>query len=158
MAKPGPTPKANKHGRSTSGDWTEVVNEPYTGPALDLPKPRRGGPKWLPEVEAWWEQVRRMPHCVLWEPSDWVFAVETAYMKNDWWMEYHGGVVHSTKSTEIRRREDQMGTTREARRKLMIRYVDPPTDEVDEAVPEAAAASGGNVVPLDSRRARVAAG
>ncbi|MFG3710901.1 hypothetical protein [Micromonospora sp. NPDC047730] len=159
MAKTGPAAKANKHGRAPSGDWTEVVNLPYEGPSLDLPKPKRGGPKWLPEVEAWWEQVCRMPHCVLWEPSDWVFALETAYMKNDWWAEYHSGVVHSTKSTEIRRREDQMGTTREARRKLMIRYVD-PVDEVEEEPSPATAPGefGGNVVGIDSRRARVAAG
>ncbi|MFI7608800.1 hypothetical protein ACIBTV_27320 [Micromonospora sp. NPDC049366] len=160
MAKPGPAAKANKHGRAPSGDWTEVVNLPYEGPSLDLPKPRRGGPKWLPEVEAWWEQVRKMPHCALWEPSDWVFALETAYMKNDWWMEYHGGVVHSTKSTEIRRREDQMGTTREARRKLLIRYVEPVDETDEETTPGTApvAQGGGNVIGIDSRRARVAAG
>ena len=161
MAKPGPAGKANKHGRvTTAGEWTEVVNLPYEGPSLDLPKPKRGGPKWLPEVEAWWEQVRRMPHCVLWEPSDWVFALETAYMKLDWWMEYNSGVVHSTKSTEIRRREDQMGTTREARRKLMIRYVEPVEDVVEEPEPDAGGSShgGGKVIQFDERRARVAAG
>lgn len=160
MPKPGPAGKAVKHGRpTTSGEWTEVVNVPYEGPSLDLPKTKRGGVKWLAEVEAWWEQVRKMPHCVLWEPSDWVFALETAYLKNDFWQEYFGGVVHSTKSTEIRRREDQMGTTREARRKLLIRYVE-PVDQVDEELmPEAAAGSvGGNVIGIDSRRARVAAG
>lgn len=156
MAYRGQAPKGIKHGRGVSADWTEVPNTPYEGPSLDLPKHRRGEPKWQPQVEAWWETVRRMPHCILWEESDWLFALETAYMKNDWWMEYHGGVVHSTKSTEIRRREDQMGTTREARRKLRILYVDPPetstTDGHDPEVRETTA----TVTELDSRRARIA--
>ncbi|GAA3751009.1 hypothetical protein [Micromonospora maritima] len=160
--KPGPAGKANKHGRATAvGEWTEVLNIPYDGPSLDLPKAKRGGPKWLPEVEAWWEVVRKMPHCVLWEAADWLFALETAYAKNDWWLEYNSGVVHTTKSTEIRRREDQMGFTREARRKLMIRYVEPVEDVVEEPEPGAggtAAKGGGKVIQMDDRRARVAAG
>lgn len=160
MPRPGPTGKVNKHGRGTTvGEWTEVVNLPYEGPSLDLPKTKRGGPKWLPEVEAWWEVVRKMPHCVLWEATDWMFALTTAYQLNDWWLEYNSGVVHTTKSTEIRRREDQMGFTREARRKLMIRYVEPVEDADEESAgDEASPGRGGKVIEMDSRRSRVAAG
>ncbi len=158
MAVTGPAQSPNKLGRTTNAGFTEVPDVPYDGPSMNLPK-LPGGMKWLPQVEAWWEQIRSMPHCVLWTPTDWMFALETAYMKQDWWAEYFGGVVHSTKSTEIRRREDQMGTTVEARRKLLIRYVSPEIldDDVDEsaeqpAVPE----TSGNVASIADRRRRLA--
>lgn len=136
--------------------WIEVVDEPYTGPGndMELPKlPHRR--KWAPQVEAWWQQVRRMPHCVLWGPTDWVFAIETAYLKQDFWAEYAGDVVHSTKATEIRRREDQMGTTVEARRKLRIRYV--RRKPVVEGSRDAdGSASDAVVTDISSRRNRLA--
>jgi hypothetical protein len=146
MARPGPVgnPKT---------DWIDVPDVPYDGPHPKLPK-LPGKQKWFPQVEAWWEQLVQMPHCVLWSPSDWVFAIETAYMKQDWWLEYFGGVVHSTKSTEIRRREDQMGTTVEARRKLRIRYV--PAEKAEEKASQQQAAGQGNVVSMQERRRRIA--
>ncbi|MEU7905301.1 hypothetical protein [Actinoplanes sp. NPDC049118] len=132
---------------------------------------------WFPQVTAWWEQLRIMPHCVLWAPTDWLFAIETAYLKQDFWTSYFSGELHATKATEIRRREDQMGVTREARRKLLIRYTDPklapatteppPGDELTGAAgtpdPDPGGAPGGaeNVTDLadaPSRRRRLAAG
>jgi hypothetical protein len=74
MARPGPEPKNVKHGHGGAG-WIDVPNTPYTGPGSDrdLP-PMDGGIRWYPQVEAWWEIVRVMPHCRLWEASDWMFA------------------------------------------------------------------------------------
>lgn len=97
-----------------------------------------------------------MPHCVLWSPTDWIFGIETAFMKQDWWQEYSSGVVRSTKSTEIRRREDQMGTTVEARRKLRIRYVPAVVSATGTPAAEATVpGDGATVTDLGSRRARL---
>lgn len=123
MAFSGPEPKDRKHGRTPNAEWVDVPNVPFDGPGrLELPK--RRGMRWPAEVVSWWESASRMPHCVLWSESDWVFALETAFMKFDWWRDFNEGKVQPTKSTEIRRREDVMGTTAEARRKLRVRYVD----------------------------------
>jgi hypothetical protein len=162
VAVTGPESKASKHGRGANAGFTEVFDGPFDGPSPDLPKVR--GMRWHPQVAAWWQQVRRMPHCVLWGPTDWLFALDLAYLKQDWRTEYSEGTVMSTKSTEIRRREDHLGTTAEARRKLLIRYVAPPTTDqppahhADQAVAAAASEDEGNasVTTLESRRRRLA--
>lgn len=154
MALPGRMPKDIRLGRGLSAEWTDVPNAPYDGPSPDLPQHEIF--LWYPEVTEWWEGVRRMPHCALWSEMDWKFARETAYMKQDWWRNYFGDeTVHANKSTEIRRREDQMGTTSEARRKLRIRYVDPDllagAHDTTTSTSEAA-----NVTDIKSRRKRLA--
>jgi hypothetical protein len=163
MARPGPEPKNVKHGHGGAG-WIDVPNTPYTGPGSDrdLP-PMDGGIRWYPQVEAWWEIVRVMPHCRLWEASDWMFAIMTAYQWQNWWGEYYGGTVHTTASTELRRREDQMGFTLEARRKLGIRYVDPaqagqeqPTEPEPEPAAGGAPVGATPITAAKSRRERLA--
>jgi hypothetical protein len=164
MAHRGPTSKAVKHGRTPNADWTEVVDVPYDGPSPDLPKlPRRQ--KWHPMVEHWWAQVRVMPHVVLWRDIDWTFALETAFMKQTYWVLAEENEATTTMAVEIRRREDQMGTTLEALRKLRIRYLDGADDvDVPEVEPEfevtevveagsAEAGSGAKVMSLADRRA-----
>lgn len=164
MALRGPAAKAIKHGKTPNADWVDVPDVAYPGPSPDLPKlaNRR---KWTDLVVQWWEQVRTMPHCVLWEPTDWHFAIETALMKDQFWREYADGEMKSTAATEIRRREAVLGTTAEARRQLRIRYV--PTGEIpDEDGPEVPAVvqeeqdtQGGRsvatVTPIADRRARL---
>lgn len=161
MAYTGPEQKGAKHGRTPNGEWTEVPNVPFDGPALPK-KPRNK--KWNENVTAWWDVIRVLPHCVLWDDADWQFAIETANYKELLWQEMADGKLPSTLATEIRRREDVMGTTREARRKLHIRYVDaaPATEDVDEPgvveYQETAGGGGiGTVTPLKSRRARLTA-
>lgn len=162
MAHRGPAAKTIKHGRTPSADWTDVPDTPYTGPSPDLPKlPRRQ--KWHPMVEQWWEQVREMPHCVLWRSVDWTFAIETAFMKQAYWQLAESGEATTTMAVEIRRREDQMGTTLEALRKLRIRYtpvsegvdVEPEDESPIEVVEQEVAGGGATVTPLESRRARL---
>ncbi len=130
----GVQPKTVKHGRTPNADWTDVLDEPYTGPSPDLPK-LAGRRKWTELTLQWWEQVRVMPHCVLWQAGDWQFAVETAMLKDQFWRELAEGEMKATTATEIRRREGLMGTTMEARRQLRIRYV-PVGGEVDDVPPE----------------------
>lgn len=156
--RPGPQAKSLKHG-SGGATMVDVVDTPYTGPRPQLPP--TPGMHWFPQVEAWWEILTTMPHCLLWTPSDWLAAVELAFLKNQFWAEYFGGSPTVAMSTEIRRREDNMGMTMEARRKLGIRYV-PPTEtstsgDEDEQRPETDEA--GNVADITkapSRRARLA--
>lgn len=153
MAVTGPPQRENKVGRTANNGWTEVPDRPYEGPWLELP-PLPGQMEWMPQVLAWWEQIRQMPHCVLWSPTDWLFALETAYQKQDFWSEYFGGQVHANKATEIRRREDQMGTTLEARRKLLIRYV---VDDAPAAVASAPVSrDDATVTSIGDRRKRLA--
>lgn len=131
MAVTGPEPKANKIGRTpTAVEWIEVPNVPYDGPVPQLPATRSCV---TPEgvaleldinerTRAWWAVVSRMPHCRLWTDADWQFALDTALLKDAF---YAAPAQTVAIAVEIRRREDQLGTTGEARRKLRIRYVDP---------------------------------
>lgn len=167
MARPGPAQLSRRLGHSANADWTEVPNRPFEGASPDLPRlPNRC--KYHPLVTTWWDMVRAMPHCVSWTPTDWQFAVETALLKHYFWVDAAGGEVKTTAATEIRRREDNMGTTEEARRKLRIRYVEVPDDDADELDDDASAAqpqvqhqrhAGGArpVTSLASRRARAVA-
>lgn len=163
MAISGRDPKTVKHGRNPlTSDWNDVADRPYDGPSPDLPKlPRRQ--KWREPAVEWWNEVRVMPHCVMWAATDWRFALETAQMKQQFWLELEDGELKTTLATEIRRREDQMGTTGEARRKLRIRYVDPELladpDEDDVAAPAAGETQvgDGTVTDLTARRRRLSA-
>jgi hypothetical protein len=67
----------------------------------------------------WWIALCKMPHCVLWQDSDWAFALDTAMVQA---AASHGQV---TAMAELRMREKVLGTTVDARRDLRIRYVDP---------------------------------
>ena len=59
-----------------------------------------------------------MPHCILWQDSDWAFAIDTAMVHA---MANHGII---SAMAELRMREKVMGTTVDSRRDLRIRYVD----------------------------------
>jgi len=167
MARPGPGQLARKLGHTANAEWTEVANRPFEGVSPDLPKlPNRA--RYHPLVATWWDMVRQMPHCKNWTPTDWQYAVETALLKHYFWTDAAAGEVKTTAATEIRRREDNMGTTEEARRKLRIRYVDVPDDDVEDEDPVTAevqpevvhqrrAGGARPVTSLASRRARALA-
>lgn len=99
-------------------DWIEVQRVPFEG-APSLPH----GPGWPAETRKWWKVVSRMPHCVLWDESDWRFALDTAILV----AAFHGGDMKL--ATEVRQREKIMGTTLDARRDLRIRYVETLPEE-----------------------------
>lgn len=63
-----------------------------------------------------------MPHCILWTPSDWSFALTTAMVAD---AAFSGGVGAAT---ELRNREKVLGTTVDFRRNLRIRYVEPKAE------------------------------
>jgi hypothetical protein len=102
-------------------EWVEVPDVPFAdGPAL----PRRKG-GWPAGTKRWWAVVSAMPHCRLWSPADWQFALDTASIAAP----FHEGDMRV--ATELRQREKVLGTTMDARRDLRIRYVEAP-GEVDE--------------------------
>lgn len=169
MAHSGPAAKANKHGRTPTADWIDVPDVPYGGPWPDLPK-LRGGGKWNELALEWWNEVRVMPHCVLWEKTDWLYATHTALMMHYWFRDMASGEATTSQATEIRRREDHIGTTLESRRKLRIRYVEPeragvqtavgqgaeqPDDGPAQVIEQDGTAGPGTVTALESRRSRL---
>lgn len=161
MAHHGPAPSAHRLGHSPNADWTDVPDIPFGGPSPNLPSLGRNK-KWNKAVEQWWENVRVMPHCALWRPTDWDYALETAHYKQRFWDHFLAGVETTTAAVEIRRREDNMGTTAEARRKLRIRYLEafvdepelPVDDEQPEVVHQDRAGGARPVSSLDERRNR----
>lgn len=159
MALTGPAAKPSKLGHSPTADWTDVTDVPYDDKgAHALPKSPGGRRKWHQQVVDWWEEVRQMPHCALWTPTDWRFALDTAHMREHYWRELDEGEMKSTLATEIRRREDQMGTTAEARRKLRIRYVSPEDANKRQhqvSSPAGTGPAGADVVSMADRRARL---
>ncbi len=155
MALPGAAAKPAKLGHSPTAEWIDVPDRPYEGHRpVDLPA-KCGRKTWHPMVADWWAEVRVMPHCVLWAPTDWRFAVETAFMKQQLWADYSDGDLKSTAWTECRRREDQMGYTHEARRKLRIRYVDASNPALGTTRGDVPAPSTEGVIPIGSRRDRL---
>jgi hypothetical protein len=114
MPLPGakPKPEGQKVTRVEAvHEWTEVVDEPYRGPVPEL--------KLSAGTAKWWAALSSMPHCILWTPSQWMFAVDTAFLHEA----FEGG--ETKLAAEIRIREKVLGTTLDALRDLRIRYVKP---------------------------------
>lgn len=156
MALTGPEAKPQKIGHSPTADWLDVPDVAFDDKGeRDLPRSPGGRRKWHQQVLEWWEEVRRMPHCTLWSDTDWRFARETAYIKQQMWADMDAGDVKSTLITEIRRREDLMGYTLEARRKLRIRYVDPEAAKRQQTGGLLLPGGAGNVVAIGDRRDRL---
>lgn len=122
--KPSERPTVTRH--KPTHDWTEVPNVAYDGERPELPLSRtvlKGDePIEIPiekRTRDWWTALCKMPHCVLWQDSDWSFALDTAMV--------HAAASHGqvTAMAELRMREKVLGTTVDARRDLRIRYVEP---------------------------------
>lgn len=117
-------------------DWVDVEDVPFDGgpdlpermaatvalvkdePAMRLP--------WHPRTRDKWNTWRAMPHCRLWGPAEWDFALDAIEV---------AGLFHHTGeqkyATELRNREKVLGTTLDFRRSLRIRYTDPKTSTGD---------------------------
>ena len=129
---PKPQGQAVNRNKATH-DWIEVEDIPYAGARPELPPSRtiitQFGPESIPLqslTRSWWESVSTMPHCKLWTPSDWAFALATALVAD---AAFVGG---AGAATELRNREKVMGTTVDYRRSLRIRYVEPKTVKLVE--------------------------
>ena len=119
------------HWNKPTHDWTEIERVPFTG-GPPLPASRPNGRPWPTWTKARWGVWRRMPHCVLWEESDWLFAIDTLEIAAKFHEQGRMGLA-----AELRTRERILGTTVDYRRDLRIRYVDPrPPAPVIAMVPD----------------------
>lgn len=131
MAIRGPEPRSRHSTRRLTHEFIDVLNEPFAGrPPVSLPRKRiiRMGAAEieadvLPMTRDWWNTIRKMPHCILWAESDWLFAQTTALVAD---LAFRGV---SSAATELRVRERIMGVTVDDRRALRIRYVERIEDE-----------------------------
>lgn len=116
-AKPKPAGQAvTRHAQTY--DWTEVEDVPFAdGPKL--PRTRVNGQPWMKRTKDKWAAWSSMPHCKLWGPAEWDFALDSIEL---------AALVHAGEpkhATELRNREKVLGTTADFRRDLRIRYVEP---------------------------------
>lgn len=163
MGLPGREPNPDSINRNKPAmDWTDVENKPYAGKRPTLPATRTyttpDGPQEAPLnalTKSWWEAHTKMPHCILWTPTDWDFAVQTALLADMFYSGQH------TVATELRNRLKVMGATHDARVSQRIRYVDKATDPKTPAKTTARAKTKGKtatVTNIDERRLRARTG
>lgn len=128
--KPKPEGQAvNRH--KPTHDWTDVENTPYTdGPKL--PARRTNGRTWDRRTKQKWETWRSMPHCRLWGPAEWDFALDSIELAA---LFHESGETRY--ATELRSREKILGTTMDFRRDLRIRYVEAKTTPQNDGDTEA---------------------
>ena len=118
MVVAGRKAKAQKrHRNQPTHDWAEVPQVPFEG------APNAPSGSWPARTKRWWKALSTMPHCVLWDVSDWEFAIDTGFLH----AAFSRGELH--RAAELRIREKVMGTTVDARRDLRIRYVEPVEEE-----------------------------
>ena len=138
MALAGRKPKPEGQARNRNKpvhEWTEVENVPFSG-GPKLPTRRTNGRGWLKRTRDKWAAWSSMPHCTLWGPAEWDFALDAIELA----AQFHEGDTRV--ATELRNREKVLGTTGDFRRDLRIRYVDP----------KAEVSTGENVTSLDDYR------
>ena len=114
-------------------EWRDVIDVPFTDapplpPRDESSSTSEGRPigifadRWPKSTLAWWKVVSAMPHCALWYPADWRYAMDTA--------EAHARFAEGWKGcasgAELRMRERRLGMTHDDRRDLRIRYVKAP--------------------------------
>jgi hypothetical protein len=123
-----PKPPDQRVSRYRPIGWVDVPNVKYTGEKPDLPDD-------VPQLtREWWDVISSMPHCILWHPSEWQLALDTALL--------HAAFVKGdlARAAELRKWEHALGVTMDARRAQRIRYVDPlpeePEPEIEESSPQ----------------------
>jgi hypothetical protein len=115
--KPKP-PGQVRHRNKLAHEWIEVENVPFKG-GPRLPSRRWNGRAWSPRTRQAWKAWSSMPHCMLWRPSDWEFALDTIELA----ALFHDG--ETKVAAELRARQKVLGMTWEALRDQRIRYVYP---------------------------------
>lgn len=110
-------------------DWIEVENVPFEdAPELPPRNPVREkcDDDWVMVTREWssaamrkWRVWSSMPHCKLWNASEWEHAFDCLEVWSEW-MEKGGPGLEGA----VRAREKRLGVTAEDRRDLRIRYVD----------------------------------
>ncbi len=114
-----PKPPGQAVNRHPVLEFTEVPNRPFSkAPKLG---PRASGKPWPMAAIRKWKAWSRMPHCALWDESDWEFARDS--------IEVAARMVEANfdprLAAELRNREKVIGTTLDYRRDIRVRYVEP---------------------------------
>lgn len=157
MPRPGREPSPEPNHRNPRVEWTEVEDKPYKGKRPKLPPTRAITNSMGQQINLslqpitldWWDTVTTMPHCALWGPGDWTHALTSAFVADA----AHTGVAGAW--AELRKRENVMGVTADARVALRIRYVPVGSLKKGPAVPVTAAKAGtATVTNIDERRLR----
>jgi hypothetical protein len=99
--------------------WLNMEDVAFTGGPKLAPR-RANGKGWSAAMRQRWVAWSSMPHCRLWGPSDWQFALDTLEVAARF-----SDLEVVSWSTELRSRERVMGTTHDARQGMRIRYVTP---------------------------------
>lgn len=140
MAVPGTKPtEGNKRFRGQAQtEWIEVENKPFDGKIPSLPE----GVDYPAQTIKWYSIVSTLPHAVLWTDGEWAEIHTTAMIHAALWSDTQN--PSTTRAAELRKRENNIGLTADARRDLRIRYVDPKpasssvgksqTEQVDPAL------------------------
>jgi hypothetical protein len=116
MPRTAPKPEGQRRrANAPTFEWNEFPDTPFTG-APDLGRMAEGS-EWPDFVQTWWATISTMPHCAMWEASDWSFARLTAPLV----LACMTG--SSSAASELRQRERVMGVTVDGRMYLRIRYV-----------------------------------
>lgn len=122
-----PKPEGQKRNRvKPTYEWTEVADVPF-GDGPKLPARWLDGRAWPARTKRWWAVISTMPHCVVWTPTDWEYALDTAFVH----AQFASGDMRM--ATELRNREKLLGNTFDSRRDLRIRYVTPADDREETA-------------------------
>lgn len=117
-----PKPRGQAVNRHPTLEFTEVPNVPFSKPPK-LPDRQTGKP-WPMGCLKKWKAWSTMPHCALWDDTDWDFALDS--------LEVAAKMIESNFDTritaELRCRQKVMGTTFDFRRDIRVRYVEPKTE------------------------------
>lgn len=96
-----------------------VPDKPYDGAIPKLPEN-----DWEPATLEWWKTWTTSPQAHLFQSTDWMTLIETAYIANA----FFGGNL--TVASELRLRVAKFGATPEDRARLRLQFQ--PLDEEDE--------------------------
>lgn len=108
------------------------------------PLPNVDGEKqeWCRTTRRWWDNYRRSPQAKIMQSTDWEVLYSAALVHNEIWRDRDKALAPTAMSlllAELRRREDAVGGTFEARAKLRITVLTEQTeDETEEAIEKAA--------------------
>jgi hypothetical protein len=141
----------NRNKPAEGTEWLDVENVPHDGPPLpdrdDASSTAYERPigvqaaGWPQATLRWWEAVRTMPHAATWTDTDW----QIAYAAAEAHARFCEGWKGCSSGSELRQREKLLGMSRDARRDLRIRYVEPKRKPAAGDVPD-------NVTQLDDFR------
>ncbi len=149
MSIHGRTPKdpSERINRNTHAFPTTVIKP--DGKLRGVPLPPlpdiNGQPQeWCVRTQEWWDDYRTSPQAKLMQTTDWNVLLLAAFIHNEIWRDdrtkAHAASSLALLASELRRREDAVGGTFEARAKLRISVLtDQSEEDTEQDIKETAA-------------------